>query len=201
MTSTQSSLAFPAAGIALDRAAGRFVVAGGADATWPVGPQLNALSVVERSTGVATVLATPPAGGWGIIGQLGVAVNNPLASYGRRSDDLDHSWFENFPNPGGQPMVGSAGFSLTLRVAPNAPAASALILSAGQGSVAFSGIEILVDLGTAVLVMVPPGRSVVLPLPIPGDPALHGVVLTAQGVHAAAGTGLLATRGLRLAVR
>lgn len=201
ITSTASSLAFPAAGLALDRASGRVVVAGGFDPTWPQGPQLNALSAIDRATGAVTVLATAPVGGFGIVGQLGVAVNDGLGSYGRRSDGQAHAWFENFPNPGGEPLVGNGGFSLTLRVDANVPLASVLALSAGQGSTAFAGVEILIDLGTLVTVMVPPGLSVRVPMPIPSDVALRGVVLTAQSVHVETSSGFAASRGLQMVIR
>ena len=201
VTSTASSLALPAAGLALDRASGRFVVAGGNNPTWPQGPQLNALSVIDRGTGAVTVLATAPVGGFGIVGQLGVAVNNALGSYGRRSDGQSHFWFENVPNPGGQPLVGNGGFSFTLRAHANVPLASVLALSAGQGSTAFAGVEILIDLGTLVTVMVPPGLSVRVPMPIPSDVALRDAVLTAQSVHVEASLGFAASRGLQLVIQ
>jgi len=34
------------------------------------------------------------------------------------------SWFENFPNRGGQPTAGNLGFSLTRSAAPGVPQAS-----------------------------------------------------------------------------
>lgn len=200
VTSVPSSLAF-AAGLALDRASGRVVVTAGTNPTWPPGPQLNALSVIDRGTGAVTVLATAPVGGFGIVGQLGVAVNDALGSYGRCSDGQSHFWFENFPNPGGQPMVGNGGFSLTLRVDASVPLASVLALSAGQGSTPFLGIELLIDLGTLVMVTVPPGLSVPVPMPIPNDPALRDVVLTVQSVHVEASLGFAASRGLQMVIR
>ena len=147
------------------------------------------------------MIAQAPAGGWGVIGQLGIAVNNAIESYGVRCDRQNRYWFENFPNPGGLPTLGNASFSLTMASAPSAPVQSIFGLSLGRGSSTFAGCEILVDPGSLAISIFAGSTSTVVPLPIPNDPAFSGLGLTAQSAHLENGGGFAASRGLDLVVQ
>jgi len=200
VTSQTSSLPLAAAALALDRASGRFVVqtagwAPGFPSTW-----FNSLSLVDATTGAVTVIASPPAGGWGLM-SASVAVNNAIDSYGPRSDGQNHYWFENFANPGGQPTIGNSGFSLTMRALPNAPVLSFLALSLGRGSMTIAGVEVLVDVSSAVTQFIVPGLSVPYSWSIPNDPAFSGLEITAQSIHLEANNGLGASRGLTFTIQ
>ncbi len=189
-----------AGGLAIDRASDRFVVSTPGWAPGFLATYFNSLSLVDPATGVATMIASPPPGGWGVM--AGVAVNNAIESYGAPSDGQNHHWFENFPNPGGLPTVGNQAFSLTWRSAPGAPTLSTFVLSTGRGSTQLFGAEILVDLNNSFLVTLPGATSTTIPLPIPNDPSLIGSVFTAQTVHFEGGPfALKASRGLTLTIR
>lgn len=182
-------------GMGLDRAARMLV-----DVAVKASPLMGDVSLVDPQTLARTVIATAPAGGWGLVCP-GVVVNNIVESYGPRSDGQSRHWFANFTNPGGQPTVGNAAFSLTMASAPTAPMFSMLVLSGGRTSIPMLGIDVLVDPSVMISLLVPGGLSVPVPLPIPNDAGLRGAVLTAQAVHAEQGNVLAATRGLTLTVQ
>ncbi len=196
VTTTTDALSVSPAGIALDRVSGRYLVAAAGFAPTFPSANRNTLSLVDPSTGASTVIAGSP-GGWGTMG-LGPAVHDAIESYGASSDGQNHYWFANFPNPGGLPTIGNAGFSLTMGSAPGPASLSVLALSSGRGSVNVAGIEVLVDLGSSIVTYAP-GSAVALP--IPGDPSLAGVVITAQSVHVEPGNTLAASRGLSLTIQ
>lgn len=181
-------------GFDLDRASGQFVAASAPLAQ-------NALFLIN-DTGIATPLAAAPPTGWGTLASHGVAVNNAIESYGKRSDAANHYWFENFPNPGDQPTAtgGNPGFSLTMKAAPGVPQASALWLSTGRSSINLLGIEILLAPPIITFPMPAGLPSVTIPMPIPNSPALSGLAFTAQSIHLDQG-GLAASRGLQVTLQ
>lgn len=146
------------------------------------------------------MIATAPAGGWGIIGREGVTVNNTLHSYGHRSDATNVHWFDNFPNPGGESYVGNAGFSLTMASAPGAATLSAISLSFGRDVTNVLGAEYLLDPSVAVTTIVASGLSVAYPLPLPVDPGLAGLTVRAQSLHLENGNTLATSRGLEFTI-
>ena len=159
------------------------------------------MSLVNAATGVATVIAAPPPGGWGLM--TGVAVNNAVASYGSPSDGQNRYWFENFPNPGGQPTVGNQGFSLTSRSKPGTAVWTGFLLSATRGSTPLLGANILVGLGGSIGWSIPSAKSTTIPIPIPNVASLSGAVLTAQTLHVETGPALAfeASRGLTFTIQ
>lgn len=205
VTTVVSSLPLLAFGLDLDRASGRFAALSGENLPPFAGPQLNTLSLIDPvpspATAAVTVVTQPPAGGWGNIPPYALAVNNTIESYGPVTDGLNRYTFANFPNPGGQPTLGNAGFTLTMRSAPGVPLLSVLALSLGRGSLQALGIEVLVDLTTMVLVSVPSGASVSYALPIPNNPSLAGFVLTAQSVHLESTGAFRSSRGLEVRIQ
>lgn len=200
VTTVRSSLPLQASGFDLARASAQFA-ATSATFLGISGPQDNALSLVDRTTGGTTIIAQAPAGGWGLIGAQAVAVNNAIDSYGPSSDGQNRYWFENFPNPGGPPSIGNGGFSLTVAATATAPLPllSILVLSSGRARTPFAGVEILVDLASIVLQTSTVGQSV--PLPIPNAPTLRGRVLTAQSLHLETNNRFAASRGLTLTLQ
>ncbi len=199
VTTTQSLLSVAPSGLALDRASGRFLVPSAAFAPgFPVA-NLNRLWLVDPATGAATPVAGSPQG-WGSMSRS-VAVNNAIDSYGARSDGQNHYWFDNFPNPGGQPTIGNLGFTLTMAASSGTATASVLALSFGRGSTTLLGAEILVDLSSIVTFGVPSGTAVPFALPIPPVVGLSGLVLTAQSLHIEPNNGLAGSRGLTLTLQ
>lgn len=201
VTSTTSWQPFPSWGVALDRATGLFVALSGSSGN-PMftGPQ-NSLSLIDPASGVLLSTIPPPAAGWGQLGQQAIVVNNAIESYGGATDGLNHYWFDNFPNPGGLPLVPASGFSLTMAADPAPALLSVLLLSLGYGHTPALGVDVLVDPGTVVPVSVPAGLSVPVPLPIPPNPALVGFVFTGQSLHLEANGAFAASRGLIVTVQ
>lgn len=214
VSSVASSLRLVAAGLDFDREAGRFVISCCGAQPWTptnfLGSHLDSLALMDPATGSSRVFAKPPRGGWGTMSPQGVAVvNHAIESYGTANGapgQQNHYWFENFPNPGGQPLVGNMGFSLTMASAPNWPTApshllSMLLLSPRRGSTFMLGVEILVDLTSASSVIVPSGSTVPYPISIPNTPALRGMVLDAQSLHFEQNGGVASSAGLEFTIR
>lgn len=201
-SSVPTSHAVPPSGLALDRAGHKFLVpAAGFGPGFPAA-LLNTLSLVDATTGAAVVIAGGPTA-WGNMARGGgVAMNNAVDSYGRRSDGQNHYWFDNFPNPGGQPVVGNLGFTLTMQSDPALPQppVSVLALSLGRSSLQAFGIEVLVDPLTAVLVSTPTTLPSVYAQPIPNNPGLIGFRFTAQSLHIETGGTFAASRGLEITI-
>ncbi|HEX5054828.1 MAG TPA: hypothetical protein VFZ65_23830 [Planctomycetota bacterium] len=201
VTPTTSSQTFPCWGMALDRADGLFVaMSGTSNNPMFTGPQ-NSVSLIDPASGFLLTTVPPPAAGWGKLGQQAVVVNNAIESYGGATDGQSHYWFDNFPNPGGLPLVGANGFFLTMAADPSPALFSLLLLSLGSGSTAALGVEILVDPATVVPLSVPAGISVPVALPIPPDPALVDFAFFAQGLHLEANGGFAGSRGWMLTVQ
>ncbi|MFO1077286.1 MAG: hypothetical protein U1E73_06115 [Planctomycetota bacterium] len=200
VTTVQTSMplgAIGASGMALDRADHRFLLPSG----WApgfAGPQLNTVSSVDPTTGVATVIASPPPGGWGVLTRQGIAVFDAIDSYGPCTDGQGHYWFDNFPNPGGQPVPGNLGFSLTLQSTAPLPVLSFLSLSFGRGALAVAGVQVLVDVGAASTTFLVPAAPLTFPMPIPAGLSLSGLLVTAQSFHLESSSAIAASAGLAL---
>lgn len=189
-----------ASGSALDRANHRFLLPSGYA---PVGtpPPGAVYSVDPTGVATATVIATAPPAGWGQISRQGIVVFNAIDSYGPCTDGLSHYWFDNFSNPGGQPNVATGGnpnFSLTLRSTAPLPLVSALALSLGKGSVSMGGVQVLVDLPTTVSTFLVPASSQSHALPMPSNPALTGMLITAQSLHLESTLAVASSAGLAI---
>ena len=194
-----SSLILPPSVLGLDRTNARFVCA-----TPPWAPGLpaslrNSLVVVDRATGTASVLAAPPPSGWGMLS--GLAVTNWLDSHGPASDGANRYWFENLPNPGGQPDHGRTGVSLTLRSDPGTALLSVFALSTDHASIPVAGITLLLDPAAMLAEVVSSADRTTLTLPIPADPNLVGVAVHTQSIHVESDGRLAASRGLRIEIR
>lgn len=108
-----------------------------------------------------------------------------------------HTWVTS-PSPGGLPLLGNAGFHLTL--ATNGPPSPAVVLlSPSRATLPILGITLLVDPLAAFSVPIPAGLSIAIPIPIPADPALAGAVLHAQSIHIETG-GFAASNGVTFGV-
>lgn len=201
VVSRKSWLPLLPSGLDLDRASGRIAAASDVKRAGFVGPQMSALSLIDPATGNVTVIASPPAAGWGKIGGQGVAVHNAIESYGAASSGPVRCWFDNFPNLGGMPSVGNLGFYLTMGATPAPPSLGVLLLSSSSASIPILGVEILVDLNSAIVRCVPSGPSTPLPVPIPNNAGLRGMALAAQCLHLGAGGTLATSRGLMFTLR
>lgn len=190
-TSVVTASNLTAWGLGLDRAGGRFIAVG----------EEGTVSLIDRSSGARTIVATPPQNGWGLLGQSAIVVNNVMESYGKPSDGLNHYWFENFPNPGGTPAIGSATFSFTVRSSPGVPFSSLLILGHHRASVPMANIELLVDATNMVTKELPVGTSVTEVIAIPNQPGLRAIEFVFQTVHVESNGGLACSRGLTLVVQ
>lgn len=178
-------------GPALDRATGRFVFA---SALTPSTVKNNSVITSDRK-GNLTVLTGPPTGGWGI--PFAIDINDAFEPYGVTKTS-DRHWFEEFPNPGGLPKVGSAKFSVTL-VSKTAARGSFLLIGSARSEFPFFGITVLAR--PDIVLPVLPGTRTTIPLPIPNDASLYGARVLAQGVHVEQGGGWGATRGLDLSIQ
>lgn len=178
-------------GLALDRAGGNFIAVG----------EEGTISLLDRSSGARTLVAFTPPNGWGILGQAAIVVNNVMESYGKSTDGANHYWFENFPNPGGQPTVGNSTFSFTVRSSPGLPISSILIMANQRASAQVTNFELLVDVATMVTKEIPVGLSSTEIVAVPNQPSLRGVEFTFQTVHVESSGSLAASRGLTLIVQ
>lgn len=192
---TPSALPLPPADLDLDRSTGKFVVATPFFA--PGFSYRNSVALVDNA-GTTSILAAPPPAGWGVVNSI--AVNNRLDSYGWPSNGMNHYWFETFPNPAGEPLLGNAGFSLTMHSDPGVAALSLLGLSLGRATIPFLGIEVLLDPGSVVLSSVSVAPTASYPLPIPNNPALVGFEVFAQGLHLESNLQAAASRGLKITI-
>lgn len=184
-----------ASGSALDRANQRFLLASGfAPVSTPPPGELYSVD----QTGIATVIANTPPGGWGRISRQGIVAFNAIDSYGVRTDGLSQYWFDAFPNPGGQPVPGNLGFSLTVQSTPPLPVLSAVVLSFGRGSLAMAGVQVLVEVTTATSILLVPAAPLTCPMPIPANPSLSGLVIYAQSFHLETNSGLATSAGLAI---
>lgn len=202
VTTVPSTVSIGPSGLALDRASHRLVVPSAQFAPGFAPALLSTLFLVDPSTGVAAPIAGGPTA-WGAMGRSAVAMHNAVESYGQCTDGLGHHWFDTFPNAGGQPTVGNAGFTLTMRSSSAAPALSFVALSSGRGFTNALGIDVMIDLNSTVLLpwVLPTGLTTTMPLPIPNDPALAGGVAHLQAAHLESNGGFAATRGLTLVVQ
>lgn len=198
VSSTQSSTAIAANGLALDRATGNFIADSGFAPGFPT--PIGGIYAIAAN-GAATWLTTFTGSAQGKIARQGIAVGNAIDGYGAPSDGLSHHWFENFPNPGGKPTLGNLGFSLTLRSDPLVPTLSLLAISTGRGSLSIAGIDVLVDPGTAFTTGLPAAATQAFAVPIPANAALHGALLTAQSIHLEATGSLAASAGIAVTIQ
>jgi hypothetical protein len=181
----------------IDRATGTMIVS-----TASFGPgfspsYFNSLATFDLNSGATNLFAAPPVAGWG--NMAGVTIHNAIRSYGSPSDGANRYWFENLPNPGGQPILGS-NFSLEIH-SSGAPMASGIGLSLNRAFLPMLGIDVLIDFGNAVLVALPATLPATYNLPLPSNAALHGLEVFAQSVHLEPGNVLAASRGLSITVQ
>lgn len=187
--------------VTLDRRSGRLVVGSVTcpsslcDKTFD-----NSLAFVDPSTGQLTKITNGPAGGWQAVAVDGVTMQNVMGSYGKRTDAANAYYFDNFPNAGGQPVVGNSKFSLTVNSTPGAPVASVLLLSNKRDDFDFMGLAIHIDPRTMITLPLGTTRSSSLPLPIPNETSLRGLALFAQSFHKDS-TGYATSHGLGFTVQ
>lgn len=155
-------------------------------ATLSVGGSLQRLSP-RAPTGTRTVLTPLP----GCI--AGIDQNVRLEPYGRASGAAPIARWQLGPNPGGAPMPGNAGFSLTCSPAVGAMYLWAIGYAQTNQSVGTSPPVTLLTQPAAIVLT----ASNTLPIPIPAAPSLAGVQFYAQCAQLRQNGNVHATSGLR----
>jgi hypothetical protein len=105
------------------------------------------------------------------------------------------------PNPGGLPLAGHAGFSLTVEssVPMMAPGLFAVGVTASEPTPVF-GINLLVDPNGAVVVGASLADFATLPLSLAAGPSLIGAALVVQGIFLEPSSQLVASPGVSFTV-
>jgi hypothetical protein len=110
-------------------------------------------------------------------------INPNPESYGAGSPGAAGYAWQLTPNAGGLPLVGNAGFSLT--VASDVPQQGVGVFAVATSAIAplpVLGINLLVDPGSAITVGTSFADAATLPLGIPATPSLVGAELFAQAI-------------------
>jgi hypothetical protein len=131
-----------------------------------------------------------------------IDVNPNPEAFGVASDgQAAYSW-ELAPNPGGLPLVGNTGFSVTVRASNSVQSTAVLVVGSGRlaSGLPVLGATIHVDPGNAFTIQLPFQYSQTMPLPLPNLNSLRGVRLYAQSVHYEGGSSLAASPGLELTI-
>lgn len=123
----------------------------------------------------------------------GIDAHSRLEVYGAASGTAPIARWQLAPNPGGAPVPGNLGFSLTCSAEPGASYLWAL---------GFARANVPVTTSPPVTLYVQPETVMLLPtntmaLPIPAIPALAGVQIFAQCAQLLPGGGVRATSGLQ----
>jgi len=133
---------------------------------------------MERS-GADHLLANP-----GLATPSGIAIQPTLTRFGvGHSGTATYDWA--LPNPAGLPLVGDANFSLTVE-ADGLALPGWVVISQGLSATAqrMFGADIYLDPNSVLFAeMLPFPPPLVMPLPLPNDPALVGLELAAQSIH------------------
>lgn len=132
----------------------------------------------------------------------GIGVNPNPESYGASTPgSVDYHW-QVAPNPGGLPLAGNLGFSLT--VASDAPMVAVAVLCvslARTEPTALFGLTTHVDLGVAAVTFTTLANTASIALPLPADPTFVGLSLFGQAFFAeATGNLLAASPGVSLTI-
>lgn len=148
--------------------------------------------------GNATTLVTP---GYGT--PSGIDARQNPRTFGNATPNADVYVWKLRPNPGGLPLVGNAGFSLTMEASnPSAPAFGGVLIGLAKASspINIAGVDVLID-PASILYSGSVGVAVTqtIGLGIPADHGLVGAKLYLQGIHLAGG-GLLGTNGVEFTI-
>ncbi len=115
----------------------------------------------------------------------GISVNPNPEQYGDSTPGAVNYHWRVAPNPGGLPLAGNAGFSLT--VASDQPMVAVALLSVSLASTPPTpqfGLVTHIDLSAAVTIFATLLDTATLPLPLPNDSAFVGMQLFAQAFFA-----------------
>lgn len=158
--------------------------------------------LVTESTGqihrVDAAQLTPFLGSVGGV-PSGAAVRQSMAMYGAATPGLDSYDWVLATNPGGEPSIGNAGFSLTLGSPAGAGIGVVGVSLAESVPLSLFGVSVLVDPASLVLTTLPAGATATVSIPIPNNQALVGFKLYAQAFRLLGGV-WSASGGLRVTV-
>jgi hypothetical protein len=178
--------------LAIEEVTGNLVVG-----TFDLGSNQGAV-IVGPPAGPGLIVATAAASPLPNSLPSGIAVNSNMDVYGPATPGANQYWFSTAPNPGGLPIIGNAGFSVTVN-ASSGSAPGVLGIATLPANSAFAGLTILIDPGTLIVPLIPlsASSSVSVPLAIPNDPFLSGFAAYLQTAHTEA-AGLASSAGLRI---
>jgi hypothetical protein len=132
----------------------------------------------------------------------GITVNPNPESFGASTPGaVDYRWALT-PNPGGLPLVGNAGFSLSVESTSPMVAMALLTVSLGRTAPTQQfGLTTHLDFGTAVPTFATMVDVATMPMPLPNDTAFVGMRLYAQAYFAETPTNqLAASPGVELTI-
>ena len=176
--------------IAVETVTGGYVLA-----TANAGTPVRSLVLLTR-TGGETVLVSPNRATI-----AGIDVNPNPEAFGASSPGAGRYDWRLTPNPGGLPLVGNAGFSLTIEATTISPSMLVLASRRLATPITIAGVQIHTDLGSIVFSpILQAGPSMTLPLPIPANTVLVGLPLYAQTFHLEGGASLAASAGLEFTI-
>jgi hypothetical protein len=145
-----------------------------------------------------TPLLTPPPGGWGY--PSGIAVNDDPEAYGPATPGANTYTWALAPNPGGLPLRGNLGFSLTLSSSPSGAPGAWFASVAPTAPFPLFGISVNIEpagmIANGGLAGTP---AATIALPIPAIAGLAGTPFFFQTVHLDP-LGLAASAGLALTI-
>lgn len=139
------------------------------------------LAWAETTTQTQTMLVQRA--GWGVL--AGLEMIPAVESFGTQHGGAAPYEWQTSPNPGGLPLIGNAGFSVTLTTT-TAPACSWVFFATRRlpAAQAWPPLVVLIDPLTVIYGAMRPGaRSMTVAAPIPNDPTLVGLPVFAQSFH------------------
>ena len=176
---------------ALEPAIGGLVTAIGPAVPGQPAGWANTVAFATKRSGILTVIASAPAGGWCI--PYTIDVHSSFERYGAGTPGTNAYRIVDCPAPGGPPSLGNGNFEVVVQTSGVAAQLPWLVLGVTpwRDGRQIAGIE-LYTAPLIVLEMSAQGAISRAPLPLPHDPALLHAAVYAQGIHLESG-GVLAT--------
>lgn len=161
------------AAVACERGSGDLMVLSITNSTQEVRHVSNGVFTMLHDFGLGTV--------------AGIDVQDSPRRYGQGTPLANSYRWRLVPSATGVPFLGNAAFALESTSSPTAPLFTLALVATARASFTALAVQFLVDPNGVISFPVPAATSVMVPIPIPADPALAGVVLHAQMLHLEAG--------------
>ncbi len=159
--------------VACERGSGDLMVLAITNSTQEVRHVHNGVFTMLHDFGVGTV--------------AGVDVQDSPRRYGQGTALANSYQWRLTPSDHGVPFLGNAAFALESTASPGAPLLTLALVGLARAAIPALGVQFLVDPSGLITLPVPAATSALVPIPIPADPTLAGVVLQAQTLHLEAG--------------